>query len=31
MFIVTIYERRGFDVEVGASISCAANGKRQDI
>lgn len=23
---VTIYERRGFDVEVGASISCAANG-----
>ena len=22
----TIYERRGFDVEVGASISCAANG-----
>ena len=23
---VSIYERRGFDVEVGASISCAANG-----
>ncbi|SOV03712.1 related to salicylate 1-monooxygenase [Ustilago sp. UG-2017a] len=22
----TVYERRGFDVEVGASISCAANG-----
>ena len=25
---VTVYERRGFDVEVGASISCAANGVR---
>jgi salicylate hydroxylase len=23
---VDIFERRGFDVEVGASISCAANG-----
>lgn len=23
---VSVYERRGFDVEVGASISCAANG-----
>lgn len=25
--IVEIFERRGFDVEVGASISCAANGE----
>ncbi len=24
--VVEIYERRDFDVEVGASISCAANG-----
>jgi salicylate hydroxylase len=26
---VSIYERRDFDVEVGASISCAANGTPQ--
>jgi salicylate hydroxylase len=25
---VSVYERRGFDVELGASISCAANGTR---
>jgi hypothetical protein len=28
VFVVGIYERRSFDVEVGASISCAANGTR---
>jgi len=26
--LVSVYERRGFDVELGASISCAANGTR---
>jgi len=25
--VVEIFERRSFDVEVGASISCAANGR----
>lgn len=26
--LVSVYERRGFDVELGASISCAANGTK---